>query len=189
MTSFLPIQTQRLILRPFEPDDLDAVHAYHQLEEVARYQFWTERSREDLVEKLAEWGKMDGSESADGKLCLACVLRADNRLIGDLFLGISDRAARQGEVGYSFNPEYHGQGFATEAVSAMLGTGFDALGLHRIFARCDARNRPSWALLERLGMRREAHFREHALFKGNWDEEYYYAILEDEWRERQKGNI
>lgn len=184
MTAALPLQTERLTLRRLVSDDVEALYAYHCREDVARYEFWTERSREEVKQKLEEWSVMDGSQEAQGKLCLGCVHKADNRLIGDVFLGIVDREARQAEVGYSFNPDEHGQGYATEAVSALLTLGFDGFGLHRIFARCDVRNSPSWKLLERLGMRREAHFREHAIFKGGWDEEFYYAVLENEWRGR-----
>jgi len=98
-----------------------------------------------------------------------------------VFLALRDREARQGEIGYSFNPEFQGKGLASEAVRGLVGIGFETLDLHRIYARCDARNLGSWKLLERRGFRREAHFRQHALFKGEWDEEFYYAILKDEW--------
>ena len=63
----------------------------------------------------------------------------------------------------------------------MLTLAFRSLDIHRVFGRCDARNLPSARLMERLGMRREAHFRHHAMFKGQWDEELVYAILEHEW--------
>ncbi len=63
----------------------------------------------------------------------------------------------------------------------MLELGFGRVDLHRIFARCDVGNAASWRLMERLGMRREAHFREHAIFKGRWDEEFHYALLQREW--------
>ena len=89
--------------------------------------------------------------------------------------------ARQGELGWIFHPDHHGRGYATEAAAELLRLGFEDADLHRIYARCDARNDGSWRLMERLGMRREAHFREHALFKGGWDEEFYYAILRAEW--------
>jgi RimJ/RimL family protein N-acetyltransferase len=59
--------------------------------------------------------------------------------------------------------------------------------MHRIYARCHARNMASWKVMERLAMRREAHFREHVLVKGAWDEEFIYAILEDEWRSGRDG--
>lgn len=64
---------------------------------------------------------------------------------------------------------------------ALIGQGFGQGGLHRIFARCTARNSASYRLMERVGMRREAHFREHVLVRGVWDDELIYALLEDEW--------
>ena len=88
-------------------------------------------------------------------------------------------------MGWIFHPDHQGLGYATEATNALLDLGFGPADMHRIFARCDARNDPSWRLMERLGMRREAHFREHGLFKGLWDEEFYYAILRDEWLSRR----
>ncbi len=173
-----PIATARLQLRPLGPGDVDALHAYHSLESVTRYQFWSPRSTKELAEKIAEW-------AANENIVLGVVLAEAGRLIGDVVLSFKDRAARQGEIGYSFNPDATGQGYASEAVTALVDIGFAHAGLHRIYGRCDARNTPSWRLLERLGFRREAHFREHALFKGEWDEEFYYAMLEDEWRQRK----
>ena len=63
----------------------------------------------------------------------------------------------------------------------VLDYAFGSLGLHRIIAIADCRNAPSWALLERLGMRREGHFVENSWFKGDWADEYLYAILRHEW--------
>ena len=106
-------------------------------------------------------------------------------LIGEVSLIWRSAEARQGELGWIFHPDFHGRGYATEATNALLDLGFGPADLHRIYARCDARNEPSWRLMERLGMRREAHFRQHGLFKGAWDEEFYYAILRDEWLSRR----
>ena len=88
------------------------------------------------------------------------------------------------EVGYWVREAYWGQGYATEASKMMLSLGFDEFGLHRIFGRCDARNEASAKLMERLGMRREAHFVHNEIFKGEWGDELVYAILEDEWNKR-----
>lgn len=63
----------------------------------------------------------------------------------------------------------------------MLRIGFEGFGLHRIVGHCDARNTASAQLMERLGMRREAHFVENEWFKGEWGSEYVYAILHYEW--------
>jgi RimJ/RimL family protein N-acetyltransferase len=95
------------------------------------------------------------------------------------------REHRQGEVGFVFNPEYQGKGLATEAATELLRLGFEHFDLHRIIGRCNARNEASARLLERLGMRREAHFRGNVLFKGEWKEELVYAMLQREWRAKQ----
>lgn len=176
-----PIETKRLQLRPFEENDAEAIHSYQSMDDVARYQFWEPRSMATVRDKLNDWRRsyqLDG----EGTLALAVVLRENGRLIGDVSLRITDSGARQGTFGYTINPTFQGNGYATEAARALLALGFDWFDLHRLFARCDARNIPSWRLMEKLGMRREAHFKEHALFKGGWDEEYYYAILQREWR-------
>ncbi len=79
------------------------------------------------------------------------------------------------------HPDQHGRGYGREATLEMLRLGFEGLGLHRIIGRCDARNDTSARLMERLGMRREAHFRENEWVKGEWCDEYVYALLAAEW--------
>ncbi|WP_341873563.1 GNAT family protein [Roseibium denhamense] len=141
------------------------------------------RTLKEFHRKLDDWVEMNAL-SGEGTLEFA-ICRADGGgLIGDISLRITNVEAGQAEIGFSLHPGRQGKGYALEAASAFLEFGFGALKLHRIFGRCDARNAGSWKLMERLGMRREAHFREHALFKGEWDEEYYYAILNREWQAR-----
>jgi RimJ/RimL family protein N-acetyltransferase len=60
----------------------------------------------------------------------------------------------------------------------------DIYEFHQIFGRCDARNVASYRLMERLGMRREAHLIHNELFKGEWSDELVYAILQNEWGNR-----
>ena len=177
-----PIETERLRLRPIEPDDAAAIFAYHSLPEVAEFQFWEPRTSEDIAALVVEWAGQSAIET-EGAIVLAAVQKENGVLIGDVVLRVTDAPARQGTFGYTFHPASQGNGFATEAARKLLQLGFETFGLHRMFARCDARNTASWRVMERLGMRREAHFREHALFKGGWDEEFYYAMLEDEWRQ------
>jgi RimJ/RimL family protein N-acetyltransferase len=59
--------------------------------------------------------------------------------------------------------------------------------MHRVYARCDARNTASFRVMERLGMRQEAHFREHTHLKGRWDEERIFAILDRDWAARSNA--
>jgi len=103
-------------------------------------------------------------------------------LVGDVLLTWASAEHRQGEIGYVLHPEHAGRGYVTEAAREMLRLGFDGLGLHRIVGRLDARNAASARVLERLGMRREAHLRENEFVKGEWTDELVYALLAREWR-------
>ncbi len=91
----------------------------------------------------------------------------------------------QAEVGYVLTPAHYGHGYATEAVGVLLRLGFEDLGLHRIAARCDARNTASARVMERAGLRREAHLVQSEFVKGGWTDELIYAILRREWQARQ----
>jgi RimJ/RimL family protein N-acetyltransferase len=77
--------------------------------------------------------------------------------------------------------------YPLETARPVLRLGFEGLGLHRVTGCCDALNLPSARLMERLGMRREAHLVHSECFKGAWGDELVYAMLEDEWRERVSG--
>lgn len=70
---------------------------------------------------------------------------------------------------------------ATEAARAVIDFAFDTLELNRVIATTDCRNAPSVALLERLGMKRAGHFRHNLWFKGEWCDEFHYAVLREEW--------
>lgn len=184
-TNFYPIETERLILRRVEPYDIDTVHSYQSLPEVARYCMWEPRTRTEVEERMPRWIAMDGQGDDSEGVAYAMTLKSTAKMIGDCQLGLRDRAARQAEIGYTIHPDYSRQGYTSEAVAALLEVGFNLMNMHRIYARCDARNTGSWKVMEKAGMQREAHFREHAIFKGEWDDEFYYGILEDDWRARQ----
>ncbi len=167
------LKTERLVLRPFRPDDdVDDAYAYMSDPAVVRYLYWEVRTRDQVRAFLAERGSH----------VLAIELPPGGRVIGEVLLRQLSEEHRQGELGYVLNPAYQGKGYASEAARALLRAGFEELGLHRIMARLDARNKPSAALLERLGMRLEGHHVHDELFKGEWSDTLVYAMLADEWR-------
>lgn len=176
-----PIRTERLLLRPYAPDDVEALYAYHRLPEVAQYLETDARSRAEVEEMVARRSGSRAFTDEGQAISLAAVLAGPGTLIGDCVLFWHSKEHQGGEIGYIINPEYHGRGLATEVAAAMLRLGFDGLGLHRIMARCDARNVASYRVMERLGMRREAHLRENEYLKGEWTDELVYAILRREW--------
>lgn len=177
-----PIRSPRLLLRPFTRGDVDGVFAYRRLEDVARYLFDVPLSREECALAVQQRIGQVALDADGDKIILAVELVETGTLIGEVSLIQRSVDARQGEVGWIFDPQHHGHGYAFEAANAMLDLAFGPGDIHRVCARCDVRNTSSWRLMERLGMRREAHFREHAIFKSRWDEEFIYAILWQEWQ-------
>src|SRR5579875_4139557 len=163
-----PIVTPRLLLRPFAEGDLDALYAIQSRPDVARYLYWEPRSRREVSEVLAARARRRTLEAEGDTLVLAIERRDSGILIGDVNLRWLSAAHKQGEIGFVLHPAHHGQGYAGEAAREMLRLGFEGLDLHRIVGRCDARNDASARLMKRLGMRREAHFRENEFVKGEW---------------------
>jgi RimJ/RimL family protein N-acetyltransferase len=177
-----PLETERLFLRPFTRGDVDAVHAYRSREDVTRFMFDAPMSREACAEAIQARTAMTSWKEEGDKIFLAVERRDDAAMLGEVVLILRSVPSRQAEVGYTFHPDHFGRGYATEASRRLLALAFDEAGIHRVYARCHANNDASRRVMERLGMRREAHFREHNLVKGHWDEELVYALLEYEWR-------
>ncbi|SCB38589.1 Protein N-acetyltransferase, RimJ/RimL family [Rhizobium hainanense] len=175
--------TDRLFLRNFLPEDFEAYRAYRSLPEIYRYLYSDPPSEEEMRERFDASFNTRLSDDGDILRC-AVVRREDDALVGQVSLKIANKAALQAEVGYMFNPAYAGKGYATEAAAAIITLGFEKFGFHRIFARLDAKNAGSVGVVERLGMRREAHLIENDRFNGVWGDEYVYAVLSREWAAR-----
>lgn len=178
----LPIRTERLALRNFRPTDLDSVERYLKLPEVQRYLAWKIRDRVQYREMLDIMCRQTALQRPGDILAVAVTLRDSGELIGQVSLVWADATAGQGEIAFALSPDWRGRGYAAEAVQAIIALGFDDLRLHRVFARTNARNHGSVALLRRLGFRLEAHFREHALYQGEWFDELHFAMLDREWK-------
>lgn len=182
----LPIETDRMILRTFERADVEGLSAYHALPSVQRYVFSRTRDGSEVAGALNQMRQHVSLQRPGDTLTLAMVRKGDRVLIGHVSLHWSDATAGQGEVRFLINPSYSGQGLAREALSAVFDLAFDHFRIHRVFARSDGRNHHSIKLMQQLGMRLEAHYREHALFQGEWDEELHFAILDREWQRSSK---
>jgi len=176
-----PVETERLILRAYRPEDFGDVHSYACDPEVTRMLPWgpndAEASRTFLGQRIEEQTRWPRPECT-----LAIELKASGRLIGGISLRIRDPANRTADIGYLLHREYWGRGYMPEAGRAILKVAFEVLGLHRVWATCDVRNAGSWRVMEKLGMRREAACLRDVLQKGEWRDSYHYAIVEDEWR-------
>ncbi len=179
-----PIETQRLILRAFEDGDLNAFLAYRNDPEVARYQSWDSLSLPRAQAFIQEQKALTPGQPGQW-FQFAVTLKDAGHLIGDIGLQVLVQHPRQAQLGVSFNPAYHNQGLATEALTAVLDYAFINLDLHRVLAVLDVENVRASTLAERVGLRREGHFLKNAWFKGRWADEYLYAVLQAEWLPRR----
>jgi RimJ/RimL family protein N-acetyltransferase len=117
---------------------------------------------------------------------LAVVIADTDRLIGRAGLRLSEREPREALVWFVSDPSSWNQGFANEALTALLGACFGQLHLHRVTAETSPGNAGAIGLFEALGLRREAHFIENAHEGGHWVDTAVYALLDREWAARAK---
>ena len=174
------IESNRLVMRRFRQEDWKDLYEYLSKEEVVRYEPYDTYSEEQCKEESMR----RVSDSAFWAVCL----KDTNKMIGNLYFCEQGPSEFQTwELGYVFNPDFQGKGYATEASNRILQFGFELLNVRRVIANCNPLNTSSWKLLERLKLRREGHSLQTVYFKldknGNpiWHDTYTYAMLYKEW--------
>ncbi len=181
------LRTERLLLRPFRAEDALGLAAHRSDPEIARYVQWTPpypiATAEDLIART-QWGGL--LKRGEGAMIAVELAAAPGTVIGDCGTQLLAEDERQATIGFTLARAHQGRGYATEAVRAVLdalfrGGVFSAEPLHRVTAVCGTDNPASQRVMERAGMRREAHFIENIFFKGAWGSEFNYAILRREW--------
>jgi RimJ/RimL family protein N-acetyltransferase len=178
-----PLLTDRLNLRPVTTRDVDAIHAYRSMPIVARYLPHEPHSRDDTVMLLAKMTEQSALSEPGQWLDLAVELDGAG-VVGEVVLKWDADDDELGEIGFVFHPSVEGTGIATEATSAVLRLAFEQFRWRRVVGICAILNLRSSALMERVGMRREAVFREAELFKGQWVTICHYGMLRYEWQAR-----
>ena len=178
MTVAQPVlRTPRLVLRPFALSDAARVAELAGDREVAAT---TLRIPHPYDAHMAEeWIADHRTAYEDGRLATFAITTAAGVLIGSIGLSLHSDHAR-GEMGYWIGKPYWGQGYATEAASAVLRFGFEALALHRIHAHHMTANPASGTVLKRLGMHHEGTLRHHTLKWGEFHDIECYGILAEE---------
>lgn len=181
-----PFRTDRLLVRPLATEDLEALTAYRNDRDVARFQQWplpytVERAAGMVADPAPE-------DPVAGEWIQLALVRESGTLVGDLGL-FTDASGAIATVGYTLATEQQGNGYATEAVAGLVDRLFET-GIHRVEATLDPENVASARLLERLGFRYEGRSRQSSEMRGSWGDDDRYALLAEDrraWVERPTG--
>lgn len=178
--SKLLLKTERLTIRDYVEADWRAIVQQTTQEDVARYMEWDTTTWAER-EKVAAWIEEQQALTFDtfGKY-IEFAVEKGGEVIGNLGVKRLSEVNRVAEVGWDLDPAHWGVGYATEATAAFMDWCFRTLKLHRFTSVCDARNTGSYKLMERLGMRREAHHVKSSFIKGEWVDNLVYAVLKEE---------
>ncbi len=174
------LETERLILSPFVDDDAQ------RLSELAGDKAVSDTTLRipypyDVTEAL-EWIRTHAKiRERELALYYAVILKDSGELIGSAGIDIELPHGRA-ELGYWTGREFWRNGYATEASAKLLSHSFAVLKLHKVSAHVFASNLASGRVLEKLGMSREGHLRDHIRKSDVWEDIIEYGILEDEYR-------
>ena len=168
----MKIETENLILRNFKPTDENDLCEYMLQRVNAEFEAYPDFTPHKAKEEIAFRSKSDEF--------FAIELKNVHKVIGNIYLGKRDFNTR--ELGYVLNEDYQKNGYGSEASKAMIDFAF-MRGVHRIYAECAPQNVPSWKVMERVGLKREAFFEKNVSFHSDdngdpiyWDT-YVYAAL------------
>ena len=181
------LTTARLLLRPLQTGDAEDLYNYRSDRNINRYQGWIPESLEEaerfIMERVSPVINVNGTWFQ-----FAVVLKATGKIIGDIGLHFFDNENRQVELGCTLAGYYQGKGYAAEALSQIISYLFTTLDKHRLIAVIDPENLRSINLFERLGFRREAHFRKCRNLNGTWVDDLVYALLREEMLQAESHN-
>lgn len=173
----MKLTTDRLFLTEITKADIPFIHEMNSFEEVAHFNTIGIPKDLEVTAKMLQDLIEDPYKEVRTQYGWAIRLKETNTFIGEFGMNLAAPRKRRAEVHYSLLPTFWGNGYATEAAKAVLRFGFNELELHRIEAGCAVDNINSIKVLERIGMQREGRHREILPIRGEWQDNYSYAIL------------
>lgn len=174
------LETERLMLRKINENDLQAIYRYGSNPNVSQHVSWeTHQSIEDtkgFVKTI-----LDGYRQ-ETKALWGMELKSSGQLVGTIDFVTIESKHRKAEIGYVLAEDCWGKGYMTEAAKQIIAYGFNELDLERIQARCFVANKGSARVMEKAGMTFEGIMRKAMFAKGKFHDLKLYSILSDEWK-------
>lgn len=175
----MKMKSERIILKELKYDDLDFMYKLASEPLVYFYEEDEVPSKEETYKKYSK--KISRMEEGQDKYLIFVIhILPEEVPIGEVFIQLNWEEMREWEIGYEIHPDYWGNGYATEAVKLLLNYSFENLKAHKVVGFCNAHNKKSARVMERVGMKRDGLLREGRLWHKEWCDEYVYSILERE---------
>ena len=146
---------EELIIRNFNPGDWPDLYEYLSQPETVKYEPYDVLTQKQAIREAAS--------RSENPCYYAVCLKESGKLIGNCYLEPQEYGCF--EIGFVFNANYRKRGYATRSARALMSRAFELMGANRVIACCNPENRDSYRLMERLGMRREAHFVKNIYFQ------------------------
>lgn len=178
----MKLQTERLKLMELSWAELEDIHQLHLLPAIDEFNTIGIPETLNVTSSLVtDW--LSQQTASPRMSYIFCIKHVDtNQFVGLIALSLGKPNFKIAEVWYKIHPVCWRQGYAAEALVKLLKFGFSNLGLHRIEAGCAVENIASIKVLEKVGMRREGVKRKILPIRGEWVDNYFYAILETDFK-------
>lgn len=175
------LKTNRLHIRELSFADIDNVHKLHLLPETDEFNTLGIPETITTTEKiLREWLVLQKEEPRNSYI-FSIDKNDDNSFIGLIAINLGKVNYRTAEVWFKIHKDFWSKGYTTEALKKLLDFGFNNLKLHRIEAGCAVENVASSKVLEKAGMTKEGMKRKKMPIRGEWKDNYFYGILEEDF--------
>ncbi|MEO6135670.1 MAG: GNAT family protein [Ginsengibacter sp.] len=176
------LQTKRLHIRELNLKDIHNVHQLHSLPETDEFNTLGIPGTIQVTEKIVlEWLNAQNQQPRNSYV-FGIDLKDGDKFIGLIAINLGKENYRTAEVWFKIHKDFWGKGYTTEALTKLLDFGFNQLHLHRIEAGCAVENIASGKVLEKVGMTREGMKRKKLPIRGEWTDNYFYGILEDDFK-------
>ncbi len=179
------ITTDRLQIRHVQSNDIDDIYEYISNDEVMKYERENYPTKESYLETLEYF--------VDNQLLYSIMIKGETKVIGHIYLGLTGAECNnEYNLGYIMNPQYQGKGYCTEAAKAVMDHAFSELHANRVIGACNPENIPSWKVMEKIGMQKEAYFKKRFFIRnddeGNpiYTDELVYGLHVLDWIKSRK---
>ncbi|MBK6266135.1 GNAT family N-acetyltransferase [Marivirga sp. S37H4] len=175
------LKTNRLIIKLVSLSDLEKIHELHSLPETDKFNTLGIPENLNQTENIVKDWVQKNNDGQNKNFTFKLELIESKSFIGLISLNLGKANYRSAEVWFKINKNYWRKGYTTEALMKLLDFGFNDLKLHRIEAGCAVENIASSKTLEKVGMSREGMKRKKLPINGQWKDNYFYGILEEDF--------